>query len=284
MTFDQLQPVDVGGLTFDVRTLGPDDGEPVILLHGFPETSLSWSAVAPVLAEAGFRVIAPDQRGYSPDARPPAVADYAMQHLVDDVLGLADALDLGAFHLVGHDWGAAVSWAVAAHHGDRLRTLTAVSVPHLAAYNAALRADSDQQQRASYIGLMRQEGKAEDVLAEEDGRRLRAMYDGKIPATHVDAYVDFFHDREALTGALAWYRAMTAALADLPSVSVPTTYVWSDGDWAIGRASAEACGDHLTGPFEFVEFTSVSHWIPEEAPGDLATAILERVRAGTSDA
>ena len=178
MTFDQLQPVAVGDLTFDVRTLGPDDGDPVVLLHGFPETSLSWSAVAPVLADAGYRVIAVDQRGYSPEARPTAVADYAMDLLVGDVLGLADALDLDTFHLVGHDWGAAVGWAVAAHHGDRLRTLTAVSVPHLAAYNAALSGNSDQQQRSSYIGLMRQEGKAEDVLAEDDGRRLRAMYQG----------------------------------------------------------------------------------------------------------
>jgi pimeloyl-ACP methyl ester carboxylesterase len=279
MTFDQLQPVTVGSLTFDVRTLGPDDGEPVLLLHGFPETSLSWSAVAPVLAEAGYRVIAPDQRGYSPEARPESVADYAMDNLVGDVLGIADALDLETFHLVGHDWGAAVGWAVAADHGDRLRTFTAVSVPHLAAYNTALRSDSDQQQRSSYIGLMREDGKAEDVLSEDDGRRLRAMYDGKIPAAHVDAYVDFFHDRAALTGALAWYRAMTAALADLPSVSVPTTYVWSDGDWAIGRASAEASDEHVTGPYEFVELTDISHWIPEEAPADLAAAILQRVRS-----
>ena len=278
MTFDQLQPVAVGDFTFDVRTLGPDDGDPVVLLHGFPETSLSWSAVAPVLADAGYRVIAVDQRGYSPEARPTAVADYAMDLLVGDVLGLADALDLDTFHLVGHDWGAAVGWAVAAHHGDRLRTLTAVSVPHLAAYNAALSGNSDQQQRSSYIGLMRQEGKAEDVLAEDDGRRLRAMYQGRIPATHVDAYADFFHERAALSGALAWYRAMTAALADTPSVSVPTTFVWSDDDLAIGRASAEACGDHVTGPFEFVELAGISHWIPEEAPADLAAAILERVR------
>jgi len=151
-------------------------------------------------------------------------------------------------------------------------------VPHLAAYGTALRGDSDQQERSSYIGLMREEGKAEDVLAEENGRRLRAMYDGKIPATHVDAYVDFFHDRETLTAALAWYRAMTAALADLPPVSVPTTYVWSDGDRAIGRTSAESCTDHVTGPFAFVELEGVSHWIPEEAPGSLADAILERVR------
>ncbi len=278
MTFDQLQPVTVGDLTFDVRTLGPGDGEPVVLLHGFPETSLSWSAVAPALAEAGYRVVAPDQRGYSADARPTDVADYAMEHLAGDVLGLADALGLGAFHLVGHDWGAAVAWAVAAHHADRLRSLVAVSVPHLAAYNAALRDDLDQQERSSYIGLMREDGKAEDVLLEDDGRRLRAMYDGKIPATHVDAYVDFFLDRPALTAALAWYRAMTAALADTPAVSVPTTFVWSDGDWAIGRTSAEACGQHVSGPFRFVELNGVSHWVPEEAPDALAAAILERVR------
>jgi pimeloyl-ACP methyl ester carboxylesterase len=278
MTFDQLESVPVGDLTFDVRMLGPADGAPVMLLHGFPETSLSWSAVAPALAGAGFRVVAPDQRGYSPDARPKDVADYAIEHLVDDVLGLADALDLGAFHLVGHDWGAAVGWAVAAHHGDRLRTLTAASVPHLAAYNMALRGDADQQERSSYIGLLRQEGKAEEVLAEDDGRRLRAMYAGKIPPAHVDAYVDLLLQPEALTAALAWYRAMTAALADLPSVSVPTTYVWSDGDGAIGRASAEGCEEHVTGPFTFVELPGVSHWIPEEAPAVLAAAILQRVR------
>lgn len=279
MTFDQLQPIAVGDLTFDVRTMGPDDGEPVVLLHGFPQTSLSWSAVASTLAEQGFRVVAPDQRGYSPDARPPEVADYSVEHLADDVLGLADALDLGRFHLVGHDWGAVVGWVVAAHHGDRLRTLTAVSVPHLAAYNAALRNDPDQQQRAAYIGLLRQKGKAEDVLLDGDGRRLRTMYQGRVPATHVDAYVDFFRDRATLTGALNWYRAMTSALSDTPTVSVPTTFVWSDEDLAIGRASAEACEQHVTGPFSFVELEGISHWIPEEAPDVLADAILERIRS-----
>ena len=278
MTFDQLESATVVDLTFDVRTLGPVDGAPVMLLHGFPETSLSWSAVAPLLAEAGYRVIAPDQRGYSPGARPTDVADYAIEHLVDDVLGLADAFDLGEFHLVGHDWGAAVGWAVAAHHGDRLRTLTAVSVPHLASYNAALRDDTDQQERSAYIGLLRIEGKAEEVLAEDDGRRLRSMYGGKVPPTHVDAYVDLLLQPDALTATISWYRAMTAALADLPSVSVPTTYVWSDGDPAIGRASAEGCEAHVTGPFTFIEMPGVSHWIPEEAPGELADAILTRFR------
>ena len=278
MTFEHLQPVVVGDLTFDIRMIGPDAGEPVVLLHGFPQTSLSWSAVAPTLADQGYRVIAPDQRGYSPDARPPQVSDYAMERLVEDVLGLADSLDLGTIHLVGHDWGAAVAWSVAAYHGDRLRTLTAASVPHLAAYNAALREDGDQQQRASYIGLFRQEGKAEQVLSEDDGRRLRAFYEGRVPATHVDAYLDAFREPAALTAALSWYRAMTPALADLPTVSVPATYVWSDGDSAIARTSAEACEQHVSGPFRFVELPGVSHWIPEEAPDALAAAIVDRIR------
>lgn len=278
MTFDRTEPVTVGDLTFDVRTLGPEDGEPLVLLHGFPETSLSWESVATTLADSGLRVVAPDQRGYSPGARPPAIADYATDHLAADVVGLADALSLGDFHLVGHDWGAAVAWVVAAQHGDRLRSLTAVSVPHLAAYNAALRGDGDQQERSSYIQLLRIEGKAEDVLLDEDGRRLRAMYQGKVPEEHVDVYAETFRDRATLTGALNWYRAMTADLGNLPPVSVPTTFVWSDDDLAIGRRPAEDCAAHVTGPFEFVELNGVSHWIPEQAPDELASAILRRVR------
>src|SRR3954451_14739753 len=164
MTYDETTPVTVGDLTFDVRTLGPEDGDAVILLHGFPESSLSWSGVVPLLAGAGLRVVAPDQRGYSPGARPAGVESYTTDQLAGDVVGLADALGIGTFHLVGHDWGAAVAWVTAVRHRDRLRTLTAVSVPHLAAYGAALRSDADQQQRASYIGLLRQPGKAEHVL------------------------------------------------------------------------------------------------------------------------
>jgi len=278
MTFQRTEPVAVGHLTFDVRTLGPEDGEPVVLLHGFPETSQSWDAVAPALADAGLRVVAPDQRGYSPGARPKDVADYTTDHLAADVVGLAEALGLGRFHLVGHDWGAAVAWVVAAHHGDRLHTLTAVSVPHLAAYNAALRKDRDQQERAAYIQLLRIEGKAEDVLLDDGDRRLRAMYQGKVPDEHVDVYAETFRDRDTLTGALNWYRAMTADLGNLPPVSVPTTFVWSDEDLAVGRSPAVDCAQHVTGPYDFVELNGVSHWIPEEAPDALAAAILRRVR------
>ncbi|MDX6278139.1 MAG: hypothetical protein QOJ72_2267 [Nocardioidaceae bacterium] len=277
MSFDETTPVKVGELTFDLRTAGPDDGTPVILLHGFPENSRSWTSVVPILADAGLRVFAPDQRGYSPDARPLAVDDYATDVLAGDVIGLADALGLGQFHLVGHDWGAAVAWVTAVRHADRLRTLTAVSVPHLAAYGRALQSDPDQQQRASYIGLLRQPGKAEDLLLEDDAQRLRAMYQGGVPDVQLESYVAQLSEPGALTAALNWYRAMTADLSSLPPVRVPTTYVWSDQDLAIGRVPAEECADHVDADYRFVELAGVSHWIPEQAPDDLAAAIIGRV-------
>lgn len=270
-------PVSVGEMTFDVRFSGPEDGTPVMLLHGFPETSLSWSAVTPLLAAAGFRIIAPNQRGYSPGARPPEVADYATDVLADDVVAIADALGLGTFHLVGHDWGAAVAWVAAANYADRLESLTAVSVPHLAAYGAAVVGDPDQQQRASYIGLLRQEGKAEHLLLENHGERLFAMYGDAVPADQAAAYVAHLSEPGALTAALNWYRAMHADLSSLPAVTVPTTYVWSDQDMAIGRVPAEQCAEFVDADYEFVELSGITHWIPEQAPDALAQAIIARV-------
>ena len=277
MTYDETTPVTVGDLTFDVRMVGAEDGEAVVLLHGFPENSLSWSGVAALLAGTGLRVIAPDQRGYSPGARPGGVEAYTTDLLADDVIGLADALGIGTFHLVGHDWGAAVSWVTAVRHRERLRTLTAVSVPHLAAYGAALRGDADQQQRASYIGLLRQAGKAEELLLEDEARRLRKMYEGHVRPAQVDSYVAMLSEPGALTAALNWYRAMRSELGSLAPVTVPTTYVWSDQDQAIGRAGAERCEEFVDADFRFVELTGTSHWIPEQDPEVLAEAILARV-------
>jgi pimeloyl-ACP methyl ester carboxylesterase len=277
-SWPERRPVEVEGLTFDVGFAGPADGTPVVLLHGFPQTSDSWLSVAPRLAEAGLRVIAPDQRGYSPGARPADVEAYAVPVLVDDVTGLLDTLGYDTAHVVGHDWGAAVAWALAASRPERVESLVALSVPHLAAYGWALVHDEDQQQRAAYIKLMRAPGKAEEVLLEDDARRLRAMYGATVPPERIDAYVAVLGEPGALTAALNWYRAMGRDLDATPSVVVPTTYVWGDADQALGAAGARRCGEHVDAEYRFVPVPGASHWLPEEVPDLVADEIVARVR------
>ncbi|AVH24096.1 alpha/beta fold hydrolase [Nocardia cyriacigeorgica] len=268
--------IPVGDLTFDVLISGPDGGIPLVALHGFPESAASWGKVTPLLVAAGYRVIAPNQRGYSAVARPEGVDAYRIECLVADVVGLLDALGVPAAHLVGHDWGSAVAWQVAGRHPSRVRSLTAISVPHPTAFGWALREDDDQRQRSAYMGLLRQEGKAEKVLSEDDFRRLRAMFGGRIAPEFVDEHLRVLGGAGALTGALNWYRAMTSDFGNIGPTTVPTTYVWSTDDTALGRAGAERCGEFVDAPYEFVVLEGGSHWIPEERPEELAGAILAR--------
>ncbi|MDF3319779.1 alpha/beta hydrolase [Rhodococcus sp. C3V] len=276
MSSTSTYEIPVGDLTFDVLISGPDDGIPLVALHGFPESAASWGKVTPLLTAAGYRVIAPNQRGYSAGARPEGVDAYKIEHLVADVVGLLDALGLSDAHLVGHDWGSAVAWQVAGRHPNRIRSLTAISVPHPTAFGWALREDEDQKQRSAYIGLLRQEGKAEEVLSEDNFRRLRAMFDGQIDPEFADEHIRVLSGEGALTGALNWYRAMTRDFGDIDRTTVPTTYVWSTGDTALGRAGAERCGEFVDAPYEFVVLDGGSHWIPEERAEELAEAILAR--------
>jgi pimeloyl-ACP methyl ester carboxylesterase len=268
------------GLTFDVHAGGPPDGEPVLLLHGFPQHSGEWDAVRPALHAAGLRSYALDQRGYSPGARPVAVEDYRMTECVADALAVLDALGVDAAHVVGHDWGALVAWHLAAGHPDRVRTLTAVSVPHPAAMAHALATDPEQRERSAYIALFRRVDTAERVLLDDAAARLRQLFTGLAPV-QVEAYVGPMLAPGALTAALNWYRALsTVGFPTAEPVAVPTTFVWSDGDVAIGRTAAAACAGRVTGDYRFVALPGVSHWIPDEAPAALAEAILARVGGG----
>lgn len=271
-----MTTVDANGFTFDVDIDGPEDGRPVILLHGWPQDRRSWRAVVERLNEVGLRTIVPDQRGYSPGARPEGVEHYTTATLADDVVAIADALGIERFDLVGHDWGAAVAWVVAARHPDRLRSLTAVSVPHLAAYGAALANDTDAQERATYIGLLRQPGKAEELLLARDGQRLRAMYQGAVDSRDEDAYIDRLSVPGALTATLNWYRAMGADLSTTAPTAVPTTFVWGAQDLAIGRYGAERCADFVTADYRFVEVDG-GHWLPDTHPDLVFTEISARI-------
>ncbi|SDR76435.1 Pimeloyl-ACP methyl ester carboxylesterase [Friedmanniella luteola] len=270
-----------GNLTFDVRDEGPLDGPVVVALHGFPQTSACWSGVIPPLVAAGHRVLAPDQRGYSPGARPSDVASYATARLAGDVLALADAAGADRFHLVGHDWGAAVGWTLAGRHADRVASFTAVSVPHPAALARALR--GTQALRSWYMAAFQVPGLAERVFRARGGDVVRRLLT-RSGLPDPEPSVRLLADPAAATGTVNWYRALR-----LPGnlragrTRVPTLYVWSDRDVALGRRAAEGTAAFVDGPYRFVVLAGVSHWVPEERPAELAALLLEHLAAHPSD-
>lgn len=262
------------GLVLDALVGGPDDGELVLLLHGFPQASSSWRGVWPALLDAGFRVVAPDQRGYSPGARPVGVPHYRMSALVADALAVLDHLGAERAHVVGHDWGAAVAWQLTGRHAERVRTLTAVSVPHPLAFVEALRTDEDQRRRSRYMKDWQDPGAEQQLLA----GGLESVF-GDVPGVDTTAYAERMRTPGALTAALSWYRAQSLAdLEGLGPISVPTLHVWSDEDAALGPAGAYGTAAHVVGPYRLEVLHGVSHWVPEQAPVELSRLLLEHLR------
>jgi pimeloyl-ACP methyl ester carboxylesterase len=272
-----------GGLRFAVRDRGPSGGTPVVLLHGFPAGAETWSAVAPVLAGEGLRVLAPDQRGYSPGARPPGRRPYRLDELTADVVALLDAAGVHRAHIVGHDWGGSVAWAMAIRHPDRVASLVPLSTPHPAAYQRSL-LDSDQALRSWYIVAFQLPWLPERLLAPTTpARRARfvntLVRSGLGPA-YANRYADRFAEPGALGAALNWYRALPL----LPSggltrhVAVPTLYVWGRRDRYLGIRAARLTAEWVTGPYRVVVLPDAGHWLPEEHGDRVARLILEHVR------
>ena len=276
----EMTQVAVGDFTFDVRTAGPEDGEVVILLHGFPQTSYEWRGQIRALAAAGFRAVAPDQRGYSPGARPPDVADYALPLLVQDVVGLADALGVERFHIVGHDWGAAVAWAVAVAAQNRVITANPVSVPHPDAFARVLNdPTSCQVEASSYFDVFVQPN-SEDAFLANDRALLRGIFAG-IDGGAVDEYVRVVGSKPALGAALNWYRANIVGRRlegpTLGPVEAPTMFTWSDGDTALCIDGALLTEEYVSGPYRFEVLEGVSHWIPDLAAEAMSALLLEHL-------
>ncbi|WP_426573931.1 alpha/beta fold hydrolase [Aquihabitans sp. McL0605] len=272
-----------GALTFDAVADGPDDGAPVLLLHGFPETSHSWRFVQPQLTAAGLRSVAPDLRGYSPRARPTEASDFSIELLVGDVIAMADELGWDAFHLVGHDWGGALAWQTAGRHQHRVRSLAVVSTPHPSAFADAKQAGpgpdgQDQAVMSSYMDLFRQPG-AEDMFLGEGGAGFQLLLEGSgLDAASAAHYATHFASTEALSGALNWYRGADPFDASgLGPITMPTLYVWSTDDVAVGRLAAERTARYVEGPYRFEVLDGTSHWIPEAEPAALSGFLLGHI-------
>jgi pimeloyl-ACP methyl ester carboxylesterase len=263
---------------FDAIAAGPPDGRPVLLLHGFPEAGIAWEHQVAALGRHGYRVVAPDQRGYSPGVRPKRTGDYDMSELVADVLAIADALEWNRVDLAGHDCGAGVAWSVAEQHPERVRTLTAVSMPHPAALADAQQGDEDQALRSAYLSEWRQIRTTERRMLDNDADVLRRMFEWKVPPSRVEEYVRRLSEPGALTAALSWYRDNRPS-ARIGPVSVPTLYVWSTEDVAYGSTAALDTDNWVTGPYYFHMLEDVTHWVPEEAPAALSSLLLEFLNA-----
>lgn len=281
--------IPVGELVFDALAAGPPDGELVLLLHGFPQTSHAFIAQLRALGNAGYRAVAPDQRGYSPGARPPDREQYVMRNFVADAVGMVDALGYQRFHLVGHDWGGAVAWVTATRYPNRVRTLTVLSTPHFAALSAVREeSTSDQAERSSYFAQFAEPDAAERFLA-DDMAVFRQVLAG-VPEQHQEVYLARLGTPEAMRAALAWYHVFarragpssgggrpTGAQAVTP-VRVPTLYAWGSEDGAFGRAAAVKTAEFVAGPYEFHVLDGVGHWVPEIAADEVNRLLLRHLR------
>lgn len=257
------------GLIFDVHDTGPVNGTPVVLLHGFPQDSQSWDALSALLNVRGYRTIAPDQRGYSPGARPRPRHAYRPSELTADIVKLVEVSGLAPVHLVGHDWGAAVAWQVATRRPDLLRSLTALSVPHPAAFFRAM-LTSSQSWKSRYMLFFQLPWLPERQLTSGRAWERALRSTGMSPeAAARDA--DRMRDHGAARGALNWYRAMLFSPPRTlgAKITVPTLYVWSTRDAAIGPQGAALTPPLVEGPYTYEVLDGVSHWIPEEAPEQL---------------
>ena len=273
---DRIEEFANDGFTFPVTDEGPVDGEIVVLLHGFPQTSTSWNTVCERLHASGYRTLVFDQRGYARTARPRGRFAYRIGALVGDVVALIDAVGTPV-HLVGHDWGAVVAWATAARHPELLRTLTAVSVPHTLAFLRSL-VSSNQALKSYYMAIFQIPWLPEALLRRYPKLADRALGNTEMDAEAVQRVHTEIVDSGALKTAINWYRAIPfSSRAYMRNVSLPTTYLWSTNDVALGRRCAALCERYVTGPYRF-EITDGSHWIPEEQPGLLHDLIVERIR------
>lgn len=280
------------GVTLNVQSGGPRDGEAIILLHGFPESHRTWRAVAPALAETMF-VVAPDQRGFADSDKPEGVEQYRTDRILEDLMALADASGLKDFTLVGHDWGGAVAWLAALRHPDRVKRLVIVNSPHPLVFQKSLIEDADQRAASQYIRAFRTPGMEQGIAA----MGIETFYEktfgghadlGIIPPEERQAYLDQWSAPGAMTAMLNWYRASEivvpavgeeAALpawttAPFPSLAMPTLVVWGLKDKAllpvqIGDLHRHV--DHLA----VAATPEAGHFIPWEYPEFVIAAIKD---------
>jgi len=280
--------VETNGVRLHVVTAGPEDGPLVVLLHGFPEFWYAWHHQIPALAEAGFRVVAPDMRGYNRSEKPDGVDAYHIDELVSDVAGLVHVFDRETAHVVGHDWGGLVAWQTAIDRPGVVDRLAVLNAPHPTKYERALRSNPAQLAKSWYGGFFQLPGLPELTLSALDFEAIERMLgDGTVrpdafSETDIERYKDAFAQPGARTAALNYYRALARrnakltltgdGVGDLP-VRAPTLLIWGEQDAALDVSLTEGLQEWVP-DIRVERLPDASHWVQFDAPERVSELLL----------
>lgn len=271
--------VGVDDIDLHYVTAGPEDGEFVVLLHGFPEFWYSWREQIPVLAEAGYRVVAPDLRGYNRSEKPEGVSSYDLDELVADVVGLVHAFGHDSTHVVGHDWGGVIAWQVAIDRPEAVDRLVVLNAPHLSAYERELRSSFSQIRRSSYAFFFQLPWLPEWSLRRDDFAAVAKIFREQpvrpdaFTEEEIERYKRAFARPGALTAAINYYRALFRRMARLTltqggvgdqRVDVPTLLLWGLRDQALSPSLTEGLDEWIPG-LRVERYPDASHWVQFDA-------------------
>jgi pimeloyl-ACP methyl ester carboxylesterase len=287
----QTQFIQTNNINLHVLTDGPENGTPVILLHGFPEFSYGWRKQIPALTEAGFRVIVPDQRGYNLSDKPGGVSSYDVNILAQDIIGLFDHFGIEKAKLVGHDWGAVIAWTVALNHPERLEKLAILNVPHPDVMMRFILENSEQRKKSWYVFFFQISFFVEWMLSRNDFHNLARMLVGsgrKSTFTKDDIveYKKAWSQKGALTGMINWYRAIVRRSVknffqrksiSARRVTLPVLMLWGKRDVALSHEMVQPSID-LCDNGKAIFFDKATHWVQHDEADEVNKQLIEFLR------
>jgi len=274
--------VETNGIKLHTALAGPEIGEPVFLLHGFPESWFGWQNQIESLAEAGFRVIVPDQRGYNLSDKPEGVDQYRMDLLVKDILGLADHFGYKKFYLAGHDFGAMVSWGLALRAPERVKRLAIANVPHPAVFRSYLKSHPAQMLKSWYAMFFQLPGLPERFVKASNWKFLIGAMPAYWSEDQYNKYREAWDQPGAITAMINWYRATfgkSRSSRTSNTVKPPTLMVWGKKDphlsWQMADLSLKYCMEG-----ELVYFEDATHWVQHDKKEEVSQLLIEHFSKG----
>ena len=263
------QQIRVNDISINVYIEG--EGEPVLLLHGFPDSNYLWRDVIPLLVKAGYKVIAPDQRGFGQSDAPEGKENYDMELIAKDAVAVLDALNIDKAKLVAHDWGAMIGWLLAGTYPERFESYIALSVGHPKAYASA---GFEQKKKGWYVLFFQLGGIAESVFMADDWSIFKKTVNNH---PEVDHWIDDLSRPGRLSAGMDWYRANLSKLwkADFPRVTIPVFGIWSTDDVALAEDQMIDSAAYVDAKWTYQRLDNISHWIPLDAPEKLSQLILD---------